>query len=87
MGNTSWSAVDASTLTASIDISTCGFTSAPVVVASLGATGSFVEASGGNDPYDISTGGFRVYVKFTKATTADTANTRNLHVNWMATGN
>ncbi|MGC4069240.1 MAG: hypothetical protein QM784_32245 [Polyangiaceae bacterium] len=87
VGNTNWSAVDTSTLTTTIDLAPCGFTSAPAVVASLGATGTFVESSGGNDPYDISPSAFRVYVKFTKATTADAANTRNLHINWMATGN
>lgn len=86
-GSTNWTVVDASTLSTTVDLTSCGFTSTPVVLTSLGATGSFAESSGGNDPYDIGPTSFKIYVKFAKATTIDAANLRKLHVNWIATGN
>ena len=84
---TSWTAYDNSTVQTTVDISKCGFTAIPVVTSALGAVGTFVEASGGSQPHDISNLTFTIYVRGTKALKPADATANQWNVNWIAVGN
>ena len=69
-----------------VDISGCGFTSAPIVSSSLAGSLSHWKATGGSYQYTITATGFRVYVNYGGITPAK-ATSYNWKIGWIAEPN
>ena len=66
-----------------IDLSGCGFTSAPIITSSLAGTGNHWKSTGGSEPYSITATGFRIYV-YLAGITSSKAASWNWNINWIA---
>ena len=66
-----------------MDISGCGFTSAPIVSSSLAGSSSHWQATGGSYQYDITATVFRVYVYLPGITPAQ-ATDWDWKIGWIA---
>ena len=69
-----------------VNISACGFTSAPQIYTTLEGSASHYQSKGVTSIYSKTATGFRVYVNLTGITIAE-ANSWNWHVSWFAIGN
>jgi hypothetical protein len=68
-----------------IDVSGCGFTSAPIITSSLaGITGNHSKSTGGTEPYSITATGFRIHVYVEAGITSSLAASWNWNINWIA---
>ena len=66
-----------------IDLSGCGFTSAPIISSSLAGSANLWTAQGGSALYSISATGFRTYV-YLPGITPSKATGWNWNINWIA---
>ena len=68
-----------------IDLSGCGFTSAPIITSSLAGTSAAGQwkSTGGSEPYSITATGFRIYVYYAGITPSKAASW-NWNINWIA---
>ena len=87
-GSTNWQQHDKNVLRLDIDTSMHGFTSTPVYVANLHGSTDHANILGGSNPYNSSKDGFTVFVGYrTSDITPTEANTKSLHIQWIAVGN
>jgi hypothetical protein len=66
-----------------IDLSGCGFTSAPIITSSLAGNAVHWTSTGGSEPYSITATGFRIYVYYAGITSSKAASW-NWNINWIA---
>ena len=98
-GNTAWAVYNGSTsaLSLNVDMTSCGFTSKPIVFPVLAGASNHWLTTGGSNPYPPATGsnltdatGFTIFINYTGGTVSPaTANSSGLqwHVDWVALGN
>ena len=79
-----WSYYSSSGVYRDIDLSHCGFTSAPIVVTSLAGDTGLWTTPGGSEPYSVTSSGFRIFV-YKSDVTAPAAESYGWHINWIAT--
>ena len=79
-----WSYYSSSGIYRDVDMSSCGFTSTPVVSSSLSGSSSHWTSTGGAELYSITPSGFRTYVASTITASQAGSSTYNWHVNWIA---
>jgi secreted trypsin-like serine protease len=81
--NTTWQPYETYGIYLDVDTSTCGLSSVPRYITSLGGDTKHWQAVGATSVYSPKAGGFRVYVNRPGLTVAD-AKSWKWHVNWQA---
>jgi hypothetical protein len=81
-GSTNWTQYSSNSIYVDVDTSSCGFSTTPIYVTSMGGGSSSYITTGSTSIYDESETGFRIYIYTTE--TPDEANSRGWHINWVA---
>ena len=84
IGSTNWIQYVPSGLYLDVDISECGFDTAPHVIVNTHGNAHNWLLTGGSSAYNKTATSFRVYVKHPNNVTPAQANSRRWHVQWVA---
>jgi len=81
-GSTNWTQYSSNGIYVDVDTSSCGFSTTPAYVTSMGGGSSSYITRGSSEIYEESENGFRIYIYTTE--TPDVANQKGWHINWIA---